>query len=170
MQTLIPLTSREPWTVTGGAGSDDDVTIAIDREPDLARCSIRTMVRPGTRIGPHGHINGQVTDAMTIASLAAGCLLLEVLPAELPAHEAVASMKEVDARALSLAEDRAEWTVTALPLDGIDYAFFPRSIPEGTIAHADLGWATIAMWSPGPLYDGALQLADIDPSIHLPGR
>jgi len=170
MQTLIPLSDREPWTTTHGAGTDEDTTIAVDRGPETARCVIRTMVRPGTRVGPHGHVHGVVTDPVTIASLAAGCLLLETLPAEPGERDGITVIEEVEARSLFLAQERSEWSVSVLPVDGIDYALFSRSIPEGTIAHADLGWAVIAMWSKGGVYDGPLQRAEIDPSEHLPVR
>ncbi|QHC60413.1 hypothetical protein [Rathayibacter sp. VKM Ac-2760] len=170
MQTLLPADDAQPWAVTGGVGPDEDVTIAIDRGPDIARCSVRTLTRPRIRLGPRGSVHGVATDAVAIAALAAGCLLLDVVPAGLPHDELVAAMKDADARSLALARDRAAWSVTALPLDGIDYALFTRSIPEGTLAHADLGRTTIAMWSRGPLFDGPFRLADIDPSEHLPGR
>ncbi|MWV51618.1 hypothetical protein GRS96_20345 (plasmid) [Rathayibacter sp. VKM Ac-2803] len=106
---------------------------------------------------------------MTIASLAAGCLLLSVLSAG-PQSDGIAVIEEVEARSLALAQERAEWTVSILAVDGIDYALFSRSIPEGTIAHADLGWGVIAMWSSGAVYDGPLQRGDIDPNEHLPDR
>lgn len=170
MQTLIPLSGRELWTTTHGAGTDEDTTIAIDRGSDVARCSVRTMVRPGTRVGPRGHVHGMVTDPVTIASLAAGCLLLGTLPTDSRKRDGVAVIEEVEARSLALAQDRDGWTVSILPVDGIDYALFSRTIPEGTIAHADLGWAVIAMWSTGSVYDGPLQRADVNPDDHLPDR
>ena len=33
------------------------------------------------------------------------------------------------------------------------YALWTRTLPEGVAAHADLGWATLAMWSEGGLPD-----------------
>ncbi|WP_219812678.1 hypothetical protein, partial [Rathayibacter sp. AY1E4] len=85
-------------------------------------------------------------------------------------RDGVAVIEEVEARSLALAQDRDGWTVSILSVDGIDYALFSRTIPEGTIAHADLGWAVIAMWSTGSVYDGPLQRADINPDDHLPDR
>jgi hypothetical protein len=167
MRTLLPLSDREPWSVLGTGRTDDgpldDVMIAVDRGPRASRFSIRTMRRTGTRLGPRGSVHGTVTDAVATADLAVGCLLLEVMPAGLHERATRAAMEEAQARATLLARDRDGWDVTALPLDGIDYALFTRSIPEGTVAHADLGWATVAMWSAGPLHEGPFRLADVGP-------
>lgn len=174
MQALVPVIDHGPWTVVSMAGTNDgsveDVTIAVDRGTSASRFSIRTMRRTGTRLGPRNSIHGTVTDAIATAGLAAGCLLIEVPPARLPKHEAHAAMEEVEARANAFARDRDGWAVTALPLNGIEYALFTRSIPEGTVAHADLGWATIAMWSAGPLHEGAFRLADVESGADPEGR
>jgi len=134
MQTLIPLTDRGPWSVTGARrtndGPLDEVDIAVDRGSQASRFSIRTMRRPGTRLGPRGSVHGTVTDAAATASLAAGCLLLEVLPAGLQKHEALAALEQAEARAEALARNRDCWDVIALPLDDIDYALFTRRISE----------------------------------------
>jgi len=174
MQTLIPLTDRGPWSVTGARrtndGPLDEVDIAVDRGSQASRFSIRTMRRPGTRLGPRGSVHGTVTDAAATASLAAGCLLLEVLPAGLQKHEALAALEQAEARAEALARNRDCWDVIALPLDDIDYALFTRRISEGTVTYADLGWATVAMWSRGPLHEGPFELADVDAGANSPGR
>ena len=68
---------------------------------------------------------------------------------------------EADMRAQELAADRPAWDVSPLPLDGIDYALFTRTAPEGAVAHADLGWAVVALWSTGPLPRGPFHLLDV---------
>jgi len=167
MQALVPIASLESWTVTASASTDggptEDLTVAIDRGPEQGQCSIRTMRRTGIRIGPHSSVHGQVTDTVTTAAIAAGSLLLEAIPTNMREHEAIAAMAEPEARSLALAQDREGWNVAALCLDGNDYVLFTRDIPEGTVAHADLGWATIAMWSAGPLHAGPFRLAAVEP-------
>lgn len=173
MLTLLPPTS-EPWTVTGLGRTDDgpldEVLIAVDRGTQEHRFTIRTMRRTGTRLGPRGSVHGTVTDSVATASLAVGCLLLDRLPTDLPTREARAAMRATEERAQALARDRDGWDVTALPLDGVDYALFTRSIPEGSVAHSDLGWATVAMWSRGPLHEGPFRLADVEPVDDLGGH
>ncbi|WP_181136072.1 hypothetical protein [Rathayibacter sp. AY1D3] len=144
--------------------------IAIDRGASASRFSIRTMRRTGTRLGPRGSVHGTVTNPIATANMAVGCLLFEVLPTGLENHEGLAAMEQAEARAEELARDRNGWDVTALPLDGIDYALFTRTISEGTVAHADLGWATVAMWSRGPLHEGPFRLADVEPGDDLSVR
>ncbi|MWV47954.1 hypothetical protein GRS96_01540 [Rathayibacter sp. VKM Ac-2803] len=166
MRTLLPLAEHERWSITGAGstndGPTDGLTIALDRGPQAGRCSIRTMLRTGLRIGPRSSVHGQVTDAVATASLAVNCLLLDAVPEGLERREAIAAMDAAGMRSTALAEDRDGWSVEPLTLDGTDYALFTRAIPEGSAAHADLGWATIAMWSTGPLFPGPFRLAEVE--------
>ncbi|WP_146087715.1 hypothetical protein [Rathayibacter sp. AY1D7] len=84
-----------------------------------------------------------------------------MIPAGLPGDRTRAAMVAAEARAQELAADRPAWDVSALPLDGIDYALFTRTLPEGAVAHADLGWAVVALWSTGPLPRGPFHLLEI---------
>ncbi|WP_146084364.1 hypothetical protein [Rathayibacter sp. AY1F6] len=174
MQTLIPLAEQERWSITAAGNTDDgptdELTIAIDRGPQTGPCFVRTMLRTGLRIGPRSSVHGQVTDPVATASLSIRSLLLEAIPEELQRHEADAAVQAADTRSTALAEDRDSWGVTPLTLDGTDYALFTRAIPEGSVTHADLGWATIAIWSTGPLYANTLRLADIEPGDNLGAR
>ena len=174
MQTVIPHAEEGPWSITsagsGGDGTIEDLTITIDRGPEMGCYSIRTMRRTGTRVGPRSSVHGQVTDTVATAALAVGCLLLEVIPASLHRHETIAAMDQADARSRALAQDRDGWSVATLTLDNVDYALFTRAIPEGNVAHADLGWATIAMWSSGPLHNGPFGTALLEPSDGLTDR
>lgn len=170
MQALIPLNDRDPWSVVGtGRTNDgplDEIDIAVDRGSQTGRVSIRTMRRTGALLGPGSSVHGTATDPIAIANIAAGCLLLDALRADLP----LSAMEEALERADAIARDRDGWDVTPLPLDGIDYALFTRNIPEGTVAHADLGWAAVAMWSRGPLHEGPFRLANINPDAGSSAR
>ncbi|PPH30335.1 hypothetical protein [Rathayibacter sp. AY1F9] len=161
MRALVPVS--DPWSVDGSGRTDDGPVddLSVRAERDGGSYSVRTLRLTGVRLGPRGSVHGVVTDPVATAALAIGSLLLSAIPAGLPGDRTRAAMVAAEARAQQLAADRPAWDVSALPLDGIDYALFTRTLPEGAVAHADLGWAVVALWSTGPLPRGPFHLLDI---------
>ena len=165
MRVLAPDSAIASWAVSGtgstNGGELDEVTLTIESAAGGGRSTLRTMRRLGATMGPFGSVHGQVTDTTAIAQLAIMSVLLEAFPAGLEKQRTKDRMREADANVHTLAADRLMWDVIPLPLDGIDYALWTRSIPGGVVAHADLGWATVAMWGTTALYSGDYCITEI---------
>ena len=165
MRVLCPDSAIASWSVsdTGSTNGEelDEVTLTIEGAAGGGRSTLRTMRRLGATMGPFGSVHGQVTDTIAIAQLAIMSVLLEAIPTGLEKQRTKDRMREAEANAHTLAADRLMWDVIPLPLDGIDYALWTRSIPGGVVAHADLGWATVAMWGTTALYAGDYRITEI---------
>ncbi|MCS5716141.1 hypothetical protein NVV95_16465 [Herbiconiux sp. CPCC 205716] len=159
----------DPW-VAGtrliGTGSDDGVPSEASVEVRSATGSaftVRTLVRLGERLGSGGHPHGTMTDAVSIAALAAGSLMLQAIPPGLPREETRKRMDAAAETSQSLARDRSGWAFLPMQLAGITYALWCRSHCSGFIAHADLGSHVMAAWGEGdvPPELSAMQFRDL---------
>lgn len=161
MRALTPDTASISWAVTNQSDQDDDVTLEVENGSGGGHSALRTMRRLGTVIGPHGSVLGQDTDSVAVAGLAIASLLLEAIPPGLGQHETKVRVDDLHSDARALAVERSAWSLVPLSLAGVDYALWTRSLQGGLVAHADLGWATVAMWSASALYAGPFRLTDV---------
>jgi hypothetical protein len=107
--------------------------------------TVRTLVRLGEQMSA-GHPGGVMTDAISIAALAARSLAIETLCEGVPREEIAAAVAAAHDEADSVAAVRASWTATPMVLDGVSYALWHRAYHGGFIAHADVGDSVIAAW------------------------
>lgn len=82
MLAVVP----DPWIAESkvtGTSSDDgvlsDVSVEV-RLSDDQKFTVRTLVRLGERIGGAGSLHGTMTDAASVAALAASSLMLRPYP------------------------------------------------------------------------------------------
>jgi hypothetical protein len=165
MLAVVP----DPWITESkvtGTSSDDgvlsDASVEV-RLSDDQRFTLRTLVRLGERIGSAGSLHGTMTDAASVAALAASSLMLQVIPAGLPRDEMTKLMNAADTDSRALARDRAGWTFTPMVIGGATYALWHRSHTLGFVAHADLGDRVLAAWGTGdlPLVIHRMQLIEL---------
>lgn len=147
----------DPWiaeTKVTGTGTDDgipsDASIEI-RLPSGQTFTLRTLVRLGERIGTAGVPYGTMTDASSVAALAARSLMLHAILPGQPRADRIRMMDEADTDAKNLARDRGGWSFAAMTLGGVSYTLWHRSHRLGFIAHADLGDRVLAAWGTGEL-------------------
>jgi hypothetical protein len=150
MLAVVP----DPWIAESkvtGTSSDDGVLSDASVEVRLSedqKFTVRTLVRLGERIGSAGWPHGTMTDAASVAALAASSLMLQVIPAGLPRDEMIKRMNAADTDSRVLARDRAGWTFTPMLIGDATYALWHRSHPPGFMAYADLGDRVLAAWAP----------------------
>jgi hypothetical protein len=146
----------DPWisesTLTGtgaddGVPSDASIEVRLSNEQTL---TLRTLVRLGERIGGAGPYS-TMTDAVSVAALAASSLMLQAIPAGLPRAETIKLMNEADTDSKKLAHDRGGWSLASMAIGDASYALWHRSHSLGFIAHADLGDRVLAAWGTGDL-------------------
>ena len=144
--------ASELWVT--GTGIDDGVLSDASIEIRLSgkqTFTLRTLLRLGERVGEAGLPHSTLTDAVSVASLAASSLMLQSIPAGLPRPEMIRRVEEADAESKSMARDRGCWSLARMTLEQVSYALWHRSHALGFVAHADLGDRVLAAWGTGSL-------------------
>ncbi|WP_127791843.1 hypothetical protein [Agromyces sp. LHK192] len=166
MLTLVP-DPQPPGTRVAGTGTDHGVRSEISVEVPLVDggrvITLRTIARLGQRFTEDGSPHGVLTDAVSVANLAAVSWMLQTFPNGLPRPEFVTLMESIHAEADAVASDRGSWTATSATIAGADYALWHRPHGDGFIAHLDVGDRVMAAWGPGrlPSLLRRLQLVDL---------
>lgn len=164
MKSVILASPTHAWHVSGlsgDAGSISDVTVTLTTGSEQPTGGIRTIARPGYRLDASGAVHGVVLTWEETAVTALLSLQADV-SALTDSIDAADHFEQRRARASKLAADRSAWTVVPLDLDGDVYALWTFESGDGVAAHADLGWAVVAMWTTGPLPSGEFRFAELD--------
>lgn len=169
MTAIVP----DPWvdgsklTDTGDQdGVMADLSVSIPTS-DGATFTIRTLVRLGERINNAGYQHGTMTDDISVATLAAVSRLLQAIPEGLTRKQMQERAQAAQEEAEAAAQDRAQWTLTAVALHGVQYALWHRSLAGGFAAHADLGDRLLIAWGGGSLPQELMHVQRVDLTNYL---
>jgi hypothetical protein len=153
MRAVVPYPVAPDIAVVGSGRSEGTTTdISVEIHPHASPpFTIRTLLRTGTRMGPRGFIHGEMTDAVSMASLAVTGLFLRSIPSGTPRQDAGQLVNTALAKADALARDHNGWSYTPMVLESVTYALRYRLLDQGFVAHADIGDSAIAAWGAGDL-------------------